>query len=184
MDFIKFFHNLEGVKKELRQGWVREGIPKPESIADHSYRVAMMALILSPQAKLNTEKTVTMALLHDAMHALVPDIPSRPKEEWQKISNKEMAQIEKKAMKKLLSSLDKKRAQEFFELYLDVEEKRTKEGEFIKDLDCLEMCFQAFEYEKQHQKYFETDFFPYTEVRLTHPLVKDLFKKLKKERSS
>ena len=122
MDFLKFFHDLEGVKKELRQGWVREGVPNPESIADHSYRVAMMALVLSPQAKLNTQKTVTMALLHDALHALVPDIPSRPKEAWQKMSNKEMAQIERKAMKKLLSNLDKKQAHQFFEMFLDIEE--------------------------------------------------------------
>ncbi|MFC1801754.1 HD domain-containing protein [Nanoarchaeota archaeon] len=183
MDFLKFFHNLEGVKKQVREGWNLHKIPQPESIADHSYRVAMMALVLSPQAKLNSEKTMAMALLHDALHALVPDTPSKHDESEQKMTNQEMAEIERKAMKKLLSNLDQKKAKEFFEMFLDVEEKRTKEGEFVKDLDRLEMCFQALEYEKQHQKDL-SEFFVYSESRLTHPFVKELFQKLKKSRKS
>ena len=50
--------NLEGLKKRKREGWVRRGIQNPESMADHSYRVAIMALILSPEAKLDPEKTI------------------------------------------------------------------------------------------------------------------------------
>jgi putative hydrolase of HD superfamily len=182
MDFLKFFHNLEGLKKRKREGWIRRGIQNPESMADHSYRVAIMALILSPEAKLDPEKTMSMALLHDALHVFAPDIPSRVDESKQEMSRKDMDTMERKAMKKLLSGLNKKQAERFFEMFLDVEEKRNKEGEFVKDIDRLEMCIQAAEYERKYPKSDMDEFFVYTESRLTHPLIIELFNKLKKEK--
>ena len=48
-----------------RQGWVDRGIPSPESVADHTYRSAMMAWLLGGAAGLDTNRLVKLALLHD-----------------------------------------------------------------------------------------------------------------------
>lgn len=39
---VNLIKNLGKIKRIKRSGWVREGINNPESVADHSYRVAAM----------------------------------------------------------------------------------------------------------------------------------------------
>lgn len=54
-------------------GWVRKDIDKPESIADHMYRMALMGLIAT-STSLDTSKLVKMAIVHDIAEAIVGDI--------------------------------------------------------------------------------------------------------------
>ncbi len=42
MDFLQILQRLKATK---RTGWVREGVEGPESIADHMYRMSIMAMI-------------------------------------------------------------------------------------------------------------------------------------------
>ena len=42
VDFLRILHNLKATK---RTGWVRKGVEGPESIADHMYRMSVMAMI-------------------------------------------------------------------------------------------------------------------------------------------
>ena len=39
---MRILHNLKTTK---RTGWVRKNVPGPESIADHMYRMSVMAMI-------------------------------------------------------------------------------------------------------------------------------------------
>lgn len=66
--------NLVIMKRLLRQGWLRAGVPVAsiESLAAHSWGVAFLAFIFCieenqsrPKNPLNLEKTVLIALLHD-----------------------------------------------------------------------------------------------------------------------
>jgi len=41
-----------------RTGWVRCGIKKPESIADHMYRMATMAFLVSPHSDLSKDRYI------------------------------------------------------------------------------------------------------------------------------
>jgi putative hydrolase of HD superfamily len=67
-----------GKLKELkRTGWVESGILEPESVADHSYRTTLLAMILSDQKGLDTLKTVKMALLHDLVESVTGDLTQR-----------------------------------------------------------------------------------------------------------
>lgn len=46
--------NLVGLlKKTIRTGWVRRGVAGPESVAEHSYRMAMLALFYGPYVDRN-----------------------------------------------------------------------------------------------------------------------------------
>lgn len=47
MDFLRILHNLKATK---RTGWVRKGVEGPESIADHMYRMSVMAMIAPDDA--------------------------------------------------------------------------------------------------------------------------------------
>jgi HD domain len=45
------FLNLVGLLKQLkRSGWVREGVHLPESVADHQYRMGVMAMLIGEDA--------------------------------------------------------------------------------------------------------------------------------------
>lgn len=71
---LEFFHLIEKLKTQKRTGWVREGVSSPESIADHMYRMSMLALLSEEDAKLDITKCVMMAVVHDLAEASVGDI--------------------------------------------------------------------------------------------------------------
>jgi putative hydrolases of HD superfamily len=56
-----------------RTGWVRSGVANPESIADHMYRMAVLALTTAG-SEYDQCKLVKMAIVHDLAEALVGDI--------------------------------------------------------------------------------------------------------------
>lgn len=73
-DMLEFFHTIEKLKTQKRTGWVHEGIIQPESIADHMYRMSMMAMILDTSPPLDISKVTMMCLVHDLAEADVGDI--------------------------------------------------------------------------------------------------------------
>ena len=70
-DFFEIVINLKNVP---RKGWTNKlKIKNPESVADHSFSMALMAMILSELHKLDTKKILEMALLHDLVESIVGD---------------------------------------------------------------------------------------------------------------
>ncbi|KAL0372558.1 UNVERIFIED_CONTAM: 5'-deoxynucleotidase hdd1 [Sesamum calycinum] len=62
IDFLTLCHRLKSTK---RKGWINHGIKGPESIADHMYRMALMALIADDLPGVNRERCVKIAIVHD-----------------------------------------------------------------------------------------------------------------------
>src|SRR4051794_15354555 len=65
-----------GRLKEIpRTGWLDRGIlaEETESVADHSYGVALLAWLLAPDA-LDRGRVVELALIHDLAEAVVGDV--------------------------------------------------------------------------------------------------------------
>ena len=61
-----FFQKVLLLKTIPRQGWKEKlEINHPESVADHSYTVSTMSMVLSDLEGLNTEKIMKMAHIHD-----------------------------------------------------------------------------------------------------------------------
>ena len=71
---IKFFITTAASKRLLRTGWVREKIKDPESVAEHSFVLSLMALILADYFGLDKEKLIKMAILHDLGELVTGDI--------------------------------------------------------------------------------------------------------------
>lgn len=140
-DFLKTAIKLKTVP---RQGWINKlGLKDPESVADHCYSMAVMAMLFSDLKKLNTEKIIKMTLLHDLAEAitgdLTPDDATKSKKE----------KMENIAMKKILATLPKSVKTEYGKLWAEYQQGNTKEAKLLHQIDKLEMALQAESYKKR-----------------------------------
>jgi putative hydrolase of HD superfamily len=140
---FRFFERAGRLKSEPRRGWVLKlGMENPESVADHSYRVALMAMVYCDARGLDAEKAMKMALLHDLPEALVGD--SIPGER----APREKRAMESAAMRRLLKDLPQDVAKEYRAVWREFEERASPEAELVKQLDRLESAIQAYEYKR------------------------------------
>jgi len=135
----QFIHDVGKLKRKDRAGWVRHGVENPESVAEHSFRTAILALVLSDKFGLDSNKTVKMALVHDLAEAQIPDFTP-----FDNLSTEEKFKLEQETMKNLCANITN--GEQVLELWYELEAGKTKEARFVKKLDKLEMMFQAREY--------------------------------------
>lgn len=133
---------------------MKRDITGPESIADHMYRMGLMALIASDTPGVNRDKCIKMAIVHDIAEAIVGDIT--PSDGVPKV---EKSRMEKEALEQMCKLLGGgPRADEIHELWMEYEENSTNEAKVVKDFDKIEMILQAMEYEKEQDKDLEEFF--------------------------
>ncbi len=136
-----FFKNILDLKNIQRKGWIDKlGIKNPESVADHSYSMTLMSMIISELHGLNTEKIVRMSLLHDLAESKVGDFT--PEE----ISKKNKLQLENDAMEKILEKLPSELTNNYQEVWNEFLSGDSEESIFVHEMDKLEMVFQAKKY--------------------------------------
>ena len=71
---LEFFKTAANLKKISRQGWIdRLSMKNPESVADHSYSMAIMGMLISDLKHYNSEKILKMILLHDLAESKIGD---------------------------------------------------------------------------------------------------------------
>lgn len=95
-ELIKFFDEANQLKKIKRAGWVVDKVENPETVAEHTFGTALMCMFLGRGRKLDMEKVMKMAIIHDLAEAKIGDIityhgyeKAFPKEE--KLKNEEIA---------------------------------------------------------------------------------------------
>ncbi|MGI0079762.1 MAG: HD domain-containing protein [Nitrososphaerales archaeon] len=130
------------LKRIKRSGWIKKaGVTEAESVADHSYRMAVLGMFLAEELRLNSAKIVRMCLLHDLAESVIGD--KMPEE---KKSEKSHRMEELRVLNLLLSSLParsrKKLSADAQELMLG----NTKEAELTWEVDKLEMSLQRQDY--------------------------------------
>lgn len=172
---LHLYRHGEKIKVLPREGWVRRGIPSPESVADHSFGVALIAMFLAQEENLNLERVTATALIHDLAESIVGDItPSDEVAEHEKSSNERTATIE------ALGALDPDG--KLIRLWDDFENLSTPEGVVVKDADRLEMALQALVYEERFVRRLD-DFFEYVDARLVTRAARAVFEQLMVYRS-
>ena len=129
-DFIEFLGKIEKLKCNTRHSWTSSG--RQESVAEHCWRLAVMALLCKDEyPELDTDKVIKMCLIHDFGEAVTGDIPA-----FDKTQADENA--EKLAVKSLLSELPDETRAELSALFEEMAERRTPEAKLYKALDNLE----------------------------------------------
>ncbi|VVB73543.1 5'-deoxynucleotidase YfbR [uncultured archaeon] len=147
-DLIRFFQRVNRLKRTERTGWVIKRIKKPESVAEHSFRTAILAYVLTKDISgVDTDKLITMALIHEFGEIFAGDIPTGPLYEFKNGYLERKRRLELKSVKKVLSDLPPSTRKGLFSLWKEAEEKRTVESKWLKNLDKLEMALQALDYE-------------------------------------
>jgi putative hydrolase of HD superfamily len=142
---ISAYFELCHLKQLYRQGWLRRGVPpeRCESIAEHSFGVALLALWLAGgRPELEADKVLRMALLHDLGEVYAGDITP-----GDGVSEAEKHRLEAGAVRRILSRLPG--GQFYLELWDEFETGLTPEARFVRQLDRLEMGLQAAVYQLQ-----------------------------------
>ncbi len=139
MSLQEFMDYAGRLKRIKRAGWIIRGIPDPESVADHSYRAALLGLILARKEGLDGEKIVAMLLLHDLGEAIIGDIVP----EGEEFIDKEKA--EREAIRKILSTLGDI-GEQLYSLWMEFHQGESEEAKLARIVDKAEMAYQAKEY--------------------------------------
>lgn len=127
-----------GLKHLDRAGWKRVGVERPESVASHSYGVALAALLRArPEHDLG--KLLAMALLHDLAEVVVGDLTP-----YDGVSREEKRERERAAIAELLAHRPELRA------WVDeLERGESPEARLVHALDKVDMDATAVVYARE-----------------------------------
>lgn len=129
-NYIDFLGKIEKLKCNTRHSWTSSG--RRESVAEHTWRLAVMALLCEDEfPELDINKVIKMCLIHDFGEAVTGDIPS-----FLKTDNNEEEEL--RAIEDLLSTLPDHYRKEFSALYKEMSELSTPEAKLYKALDNME----------------------------------------------
>ncbi len=109
---------------------------RPESVAEHSWRTALMAMLTAsafPEADM--DKVIRMCLIHDLGEAFTGDIPSFDKTEAD-------SKTEELALRQWVQTFPSPEREEWLALYEEMEAQQTQEARIYKALDKLEAVIQ------------------------------------------
>jgi putative hydrolases of HD superfamily len=142
----KYLYEIGHLKHLKRSGWWRMGVREPESVAEHSYRTAIIGYILASLEGANPEKTATMCLFHDAAESRIGDL------HWVAKRYLSTREGEQAAFKEQTDQLPEDIAIRIHSLINEYKDRSSQEAQLVKDADLLECLLQAREYEMQGYK--------------------------------
>lgn len=143
---------LQRLKRLDRTGWVLRGLPPgAESVAAHSYGVAMTAMLLADEcaargARVNVERVLRLALLHDLQETRTGDMPRTVADYYGKDARR---RAERAAFDDIMRGLASARSAELYSvLHEDYEERTSLEARLVKAADVIDLLTQALYFER------------------------------------
>lgn len=132
-DQIAFLTEVDRLKSVDRSTFLIDN-SRVENAAEHSWHLALFALVLAPYAAPNVdiERVILMLLLHDIVEVDVGDHPIDIAVDWAKVAAEEAA-----AAERLFGLLPDTQGGALLALWQEFEAKRTAEARFAKYLDSL-----------------------------------------------
>ena len=133
-ELLDILHMAEMLKCRERHGWTSSG--RRESVAEHTFRMAFMVLLLEDEfPELDMQKVMRLALLHDLGEAITGDIPT-----FEKTGADE--RTEEQAILQYLDSLSEPVAERLRPLMQEALAPTTPEGRLCKAIDKIEAVIQ------------------------------------------
>lgn len=105
-------------------------------MAEHSWRTALMAMLLTPELlSVNMDRVIRMCLIHDLGEAFTGDIPAFDKKEKD-------GEEEEKILEKWVDRFSSPQREEWLELLREMDAQETLEARVYKALDKMEAVIQ------------------------------------------
>ena len=183
-EYLSILHVAERLKDTPRHCTTSKR--RVESVAEHSWRISLMAFLLKdefPEADIN--KVVSMCLIHDLGECFTGDIPTFLKTN----SDRE---TEDSLLTQWVKSLPANIAETMLALYAEMDEQKTLEARLYKSLDKLEALIQhnespldtwsANEYDLNKTYAFDTVAFSPWLTSLRNEILQDTLTKIDHEK--
>lgn len=165
---FNFFGLASQLSEIKRQGWIDRGIEHPESVADHSFQVALMSIVEAERRGLDVQRVLKMALIHDLPEVYAGDItpyqhlPEQKKEEailyrWIAPSEEALEEKRKKeeeALQRIVQGLPVESRASIVELWQEYSEGQTEEAKLVHRMDRIQRLLQAKRYWDQEGRSF------------------------------
>ncbi|WP_036609066.1 HD domain-containing protein [Oribacterium sp. P6A1] len=133
-DYLEILHVAERLKDTPRHCTTTNR--RTESVAEHSWRISLMAFLLKhefPDVDIN--RVVDMCLIHDLGECFTGDIPTFIKTDKDR-------NVEDSLLSQWVKTLPEEISKEMSELYREMDALETKEAKIYKSLDKLEALIQ------------------------------------------
>jgi len=170
------------LKVTPRGGWAIRGLNDVESVADHSFGVIFVALILAEliDEPVDREKVLTIALIHDLPEAAITDIPS-PAQRYFPAGAKRQAELN--AMTEILEGFEfGERLQRWWQ---EFEDRESVEGRLVRDADRIELMLQAYVYGRTSANQYLEEFWEGQDGKaFEFSISQKLYEKLKAQRGA
>jgi putative hydrolase of HD superfamily len=138
-----FLFEMGKLKNLPRSGWFHLGIARPEDVAGHSFRTAMVGMLLAAASDADAARTAALCLVHDTQETRTGDIDAIGRgyvtvHEAEAITARQVAGVVPDVAAKLIAAL-----------VAEYEANETAEAQLAHDADKLELILQADEYADQ-----------------------------------
>lgn len=139
---VRYLYEVGQLKLSKRTGWWHAGVPEPESVAEHTFRTAVIGFVLAVLERADPNLTAAMCLFHDVLETRIGDIPNVAKayvthEPDVRIAADQVVGMPPPVRHAILDAVRR---------YVDQD---SAEALLAKDADRLECVMQAREYEHQ-----------------------------------
>jgi putative hydrolase of HD superfamily len=133
-EFLDILHVAERLKDTPRHCTTSKG--RRESVAEHSWRIALMAMLLKSEfPELDIDRVTRMCLIHDLGECFTGDIPTFLKTDADEATEEQL-------LDRWVNSLPAPVSEELSTLYAEMNALTTPEAKLYKSLDKLEAVIQ------------------------------------------
>jgi len=197
-NLLNFFLEVSKLKEMPRTGWVLMEVKDPETVAEHTFGIALLAWLLGEKRKLNTEKLIKIAFSHDLCEVYAgdttpffyyPKLPKNKKErkrmlmKWARLLKPEKEKIgkakfekERKSLLKLIKLLSLELRKEIFSFWLDYEKGVLQEAKFVRQINRIETLIQSIDYFGTKDIKTRTNWWEWTEEVVDDSLLLEFLK--------
>lgn len=143
-EIVSLYARLAALKLLPRTGWLQRGVAQPESVAEHTFGVAALALLVAgAEPGLDQGRLLAIALVHDMAEALLGDLPASAR---RLLGADAKHAAERQAAAELFGALPQ--AGHYLALWDEYARGASREARLVKGLDRIEMLAQALAYER------------------------------------
>ena len=133
-EYLEILHKAEKLKDATRHCTTSQG--RTESVAEHSWRMSLMALLLHSEfADVNMDKVVKMCVIHDLGECFTGDIAAFIKTDDDRKTEDELLQ-------RWVGSMPREVSADLSALFVEMQAQQTAEAKIYKALDKLEALIQ------------------------------------------